>query len=187
MLRTHEEKRKGGMHTTTKKTSKSFSGLSRLSVLKRLSEVLAEEAAVHLLWLVGGSQGLAGAVVPPPGRNTPVWRTQHPCSGREQPSAGSPCSAGAGTWAEVGAGSWGISISSRGDSRSLASAPSSQRHVRLPARASTTAGVRGRKPSPAWHGRVALSNKQVYFCRMGLGLRTATLWKKKTPTLKKLT
>lgn len=72
MLGVHGEKGKGGMHTTTKKTSKSFSGLSRLSVV-RLSEVLAEEAVVHLLWLVGGSQGLAGAVVPPPGRNTPVW------------------------------------------------------------------------------------------------------------------
>lgn len=69
MLRIHGEKRKGGMRTTTKKTSKSFSRLSRLSVL-RLSEVLAEEAAVHLLWLVGGSQGLAGAVVPP--------REEHP-------------------------------------------------------------------------------------------------------------
>ena len=84
MLRIHGEKRKGGMHATTKKTSKRFSRLSRLSVL-RLSEVLMEEAAVHLLWLVGGSQGLAGAVVPPPGRITPVWRTQHPCSGWEQP------------------------------------------------------------------------------------------------------
>lgn len=180
MLRIHGEKRKGGMHTTTKKTSKSFSRLSRLSVL-RLSEVLAEEAAVHLLWLVGGSQGLAGAVVPP-GRNTPICRTQHPCSGRQQPSALSPCSAGAGTWAEVGAGSWGISISPRGDSRSLASAPSSQRHVRLPARASTTAGVRGRKPSPAWRGRLALSNKQVYFCRMGWGLEQQLFGKEKPNT-----
>lgn len=160
-LGSHAERRKGEIHINTKKTSKSFSGLSRLSVL-RLSEVLAEEAVVHLLWPVGSSQGLAWAVFPCLGGNTPVWWIEHPCS-REQPSTGSTCSPGSEAWAEMGAGGQGISISPRGSSHSLAPALSSQCQVRPPAWASITAGVRGRKSSPAWRhrwcGRVAQSNR----------------------------
>lgn len=60
MLGIHTERRKGEMHVNTRKTIKSRSRLSHLSVL-RLSDVLAEEVVVVLLlWQF-------------PGGNTPVW------------------------------------------------------------------------------------------------------------------